>query len=422
MRCSKRKAWIALRKSGLGLAVAVAVLMFTAPARADADFSRWLELLWADAQKQGVLRNTFDEALTGVQLDLSLPDLALPGRRPKEQAEFIKLPADYLSEAQLSRLTQAGRRHLTTYNTTLRAIEAKYGVPGNIVIAVWGRETDYGAEVQRHSVVRSLITQAYAGRRKELFRNELLIALKLIQSGTIKATAMGSFTGAMGHTQFEPSDFEKFAVDGDGDGKIDLENSIPDALASAAKQLRNYGWKRGKQWGFEVRVPRELICTEGSPYLKRSLADWLDLGLMPASGAGISRDMLNDRGWLLLPAGAYGPGFLALENFQALRQYNASDLYVLFVGNLADRIAGGPAFEMPWAKLQQFSSRDVEELQTLLNKKKFYLDPVDGRLGSVTRRAIGLYQSAAGVPIDCWPSKNVLDHLRSSNVENKSRP
>src|SRR5580765_7841923 len=206
-------------------------------------------------------------------------------------------------------------------------------------------------------------------------------------------------------------DFEKFAADGDGDGKVDLENSIPDALASAAKQLRDYGWKRGKQWGFEVRIPRELSCTEASPDLKKSLADWLDLGLMPAFGAGISRDMLDDQA-CLLPAGAYGPGFLALENFQALRQYNASDLYALFVGNLADRIAGGPVFERPWAKLQQFSSRDVEEIQTLLSKKKFYLDPVDGRPGSLTRRAIGLYQRAAGIPFDCWPSKIVLDHLR----------
>jgi len=422
MRCPKHKAWIAIRKSGLGLAVAAAVLAFGAPARADADFGRWLQLLWVDAQKQGVSRDTFDEALTGVQLDLNLPDLVLPGRRPKEQAEFIKLPAAYLPDAQLSRLAQAGRRHLTTYKTTLRAIEAKYGVPGNVVIAVWGRETDYGAEVQRHNVIRSLVTLAYVGRRKELFRNELLIALKLIQNGTMKATAMGSFTGAMGHTQFEPSDFEKFAADGDADGKVDLENSIPDALASAAKQLRDYGWKRGKQWGFEVRIPRKLSCTEASPDLKRSLADWLDLGLMPAFGAEISRDILDDQAWLLLPAGAYGPGFLALENFQALRQYNASDLYALFVGNLADRIAGGPVFERPWAKLQQFSSRDVEEIQTLLSKKKFYLDPVDGRPGSLTRRAIGLYQRAAGIPIDCWPSKILLGHLRGSSVENKFAP
>jgi hypothetical protein len=160
------------------------------------------------------------------------------------------------------------------------------------------------------------------------------------------------------------------------------------------------------------------------PDITKSLADWLDLGLKPSPGAGISRDMINlaDQAWLLLPAGTYGPGFLALENFQALRQYNASDLYVLFVGNLADRIAGGPAFERPWTKLPQFSSRDVEKIQTLLSKKKFYLYPVDGRPGSLTRRALGLYQSAAGIPIDCWPSKSVLDHLRSSNLGEKSRP
>lgn len=422
MRYLMRQAWSGRGAFGLSLAVVLAVLALGAPALADADFTRWLQLLWIDAQKQGISRATFDEALTGVQLDLSLPDLAVPGQRPKEQAEFIKLPAAYLPEAQLSRLAQAGRRHLATYKTTLRAIEAKYGVPGNVVIAVWGRETDYGAEVQRHNVIRSLVTLAYLGRRKEMFRNELLIALKLIQNGTIKATAMGSFTGAMGHTQFEPSDFEKFAADGDGDEKIDLENSIPDALASAAKQLRDYGWKRGKQWGFEVRVPRDLSCTEASPDLKRSLADWLDLGLMPALGAEISRDMRNDQAWLLLPAGTYGPGFLALDNFQALRQYNASDLYVLFVGNLADRIAGGLPFEKPWARLPQFANRDVEEIQALLSKKKFYFDPIDGRPGSYTRRAVGLYQRAAGIPIDCWPSKIVLEHLRNSNVENKLTP
>ena len=264
MRCPKHKAWIAIRKSGLGLAVAAAVLAFGAPARADADFGRWLQLLWVDAQKQGVSRETFDEALTGVQLDLNLPDLVLPGRRPKEQAEFIKLPAAYLPEAQLSRLAQAGRRHLTTYKTTLSAIDSKYSVPGNVVIAVWGRETDYGAEVQRHNVIRSLVTLAYVGRRKELFRNELLIALKLIQNGTIKATAMGSFTGAMGHTQFEPSDFEKFAADGDGDGKVDLENSIPDALASAAKQLRGPHTSRTKLHGSFARSQEVASRLAGS--------------------------------------------------------------------------------------------------------------------------------------------------------------
>jgi len=255
-------------------AAALILVVFSSAVRADADFELWLKQLWFDAQQRGVSQATFDGAMKGLQLDLSLPDLVIPGRPLKEQAEFVKLPADYLPEQQLSGLAKAGRRHLLFYKSTLQKIEAEYGVPGNIAIAVWGRETDYGAERQRHNVIRSLATQAYLGRRKDMFRDELLIALKLVQSGTIRMDAMGSWSGAMGQTQFEPSDFEKFAVDGDGDGKIDLSNSIPDALASAAKQLRDYGWRRGKQWGFEVRVPQGINCIEASPDVKRPLADW----------------------------------------------------------------------------------------------------------------------------------------------------
>jgi lytic murein transglycosylase len=390
-------------------------VLFGSAVQADADFESWLTQLWHDAEKQGVSRATFDGAMKGLQLDFSLPDLVIPGRPLKEQAEFTKLPADYLPEKQLSGLAKAGRRYLSTYGDTLKKIEADYGVPGNVVIAVWGRETDYGAERQRHNVIRSLATEAYLGRRKDMFRNELLIALRLVQSGMIKIDAMGSWSGAMGLTQFEPSDFEKFAVDGDGDQKIDLSHSIPDALASAAKQLRDYGWKRDKQWGFEVRVPQGISCLDAVPDVKRPLAAWLDLGLMPAAGAGISRDMLNDEASLVLPAGSYGPGFLALENFQVLRRYNASDLYAIFVGHLADLIAGGPAFETAWTKLSPFSGRDVEEIQKLLSSRKYYHDTIDGRLGSVTRRAIGEYEKTANVRVDCWPSRILLDQLRRSD-------
>jgi lytic murein transglycosylase len=409
----KVMAWITPR-TAIGLALASLILvLFGGAARADANFDAWLSQLWHDAEKQGVSRATFDGAMTGLQLDLSLPDLVIPGRPLKEQAEFTKLPADYLPENQLSGLAKAGRRHLSSYADTLQKIEADYGVPGNVVIAVWGRETDYGAERQRHNVIRSLATEAYLGRRKDMFRNELLIALRLIQSGMIKNDAMGSWSGAMGLTQFEPSDFEKFAVDGDGDKKIDLSHSIPDALASAAKQLRDYGWKRDKRWGFEVRVPPAVSCLEAVPDVKRPLADWLDRGLMPAAGARISRDMRNDEASLVLPAGSYGPGFLALENFQVLRRYNASDLYAIFVGHLADLIAGGAAFETPWTRLSPVSGRDVEEIQKLLGGKKYYHDAIDGRLGSITRRAIGDYEAAAGMRVDCWPSKILLDRLRS---------
>jgi lytic murein transglycosylase len=398
------------------MAVAWLILvLFGSAVQADADFASWLNALRHDAENQGVLQATFDRAMKGLQLDLSLPDLVIPGRPLKEQAEFIKLPADYLPEQQLSGLAKAGRRYLSTYRDKLQEIEAEYGVPGNVVIAVWGRETDYGAERQRHNVIRSLLTEAYLGRRKDMFRNELLIALRLLQKGVISTDTMGSWSGAMGLTQFEPSDIEKFAVDGDGDQKIDLSNSIPDALASAAKQLRDYGWKRDKQWGFEVRVPPGISCLEAVPDVRRSLADWLDLGLMPAVGARISKDMLGDEASLVLPGGSYGPGFLALENFQVLRRYNASDLYALFVGHLADLIAGAPAFEIAWTKLSPLNGRDIEEIQRLLSSRKYYHDTIDGRLGSATRGAIGEYQKAADLRVDCWPSKNLLDQLRHSD-------
>ena len=398
------------------MAIASLVLvLFGSAVQADADFASWLNALRHDAENQGVSQATFDRAMKGLLLDLSLPDLVIPGRPLKEQAEFIKLPADYLPEPQLSALAKAGRRYLSTYRDELQKIEAEYGVPGNVVIAVWGRETDYGAERQHHNVLRSLLTEAYLGRRKDMFRNELLIALRLVQSGVISTDTMGSWSGAMGLTQFEPSDIERFAVDGDGDQKIDLANSIPDALASAAKQLRDYGWQRDKQWGFEVRVPDGISCLEAVPDVKRSIADWRGLGLMPAVGARISKDMLNDEASLVLPAGSYGPGFLALENFQVLRRYNASDLYALFVGHLADLIAGAPPFEIAWTKLSPLNGRDIEETQKLLSSKKYYHDTVDGRLGSATRRSIGEYQKAAELRVDCWPSKSLLDQLRHSD-------
>jgi lytic murein transglycosylase len=398
------------------MAIASLVLvLFGSAVQADADFASWLNALRHDAENQGVSQATFDRAMKGLLLDLSLPDLVIPGRPLKEQAEFIKLPADYLPEPQLSALAKAGRRYLSTYRDELQKIEAEYGVPGNVVIAVWGRETDYGAERQHHNVIRSLLTEAYLGRRKDMFRNELLIALRLVQSGVISTDTMGSWSGAMGLTQFEPSDIERFAVDGDGDQKIDLANSIPDALASAAKQLRDYGWQRDKHWGFEVRVPEGISCLEAVPDVKRSIADWRGLGLTPAVGARISKDMLGDEASLVLPAGRYGPGFLALENFQVLRRYNASDLYALFVGHLADLIAGAPPFEIAWTKLSPLNGRDIEETQKLLSSKKYYHDTVDGRLGSATRRSIGEYQKAAELRVDCWPSKSLLDQLRHSD-------
>lgn len=405
-----------IRSASICLVACLILQVLCGPARADPAFDRWRAQLWLDAQKRGISQAIFEQAISNVQLDLTLPDLAIPGLPLKEQAEFVKPPADYLSEQQMSQLAIVGYRQLAKYKDLLRKIEADYGVPGNVVIAIWGRETDYGAERQRHYVIPSLVTLAYLGRRKDMFRNELLIALDLIQRGQISMDAVGSWSGAMGHTQFEPSDFIKFAVDGDGDNKIDLTNSIPDALASAAKQLHDYGWQRSKRWAIEVRLPAEVSCVESSPDIKRSLAAWLQLGLLPAGGVGVSIDMMDDPASLILPAGIYGPAFLAFENFQVFRRYNQADVYALFVGHLADLIAGGVAFETPWKKLPPLYNRDVENIQALLRDRGYYFDVIDGRLGPVTRRAIGQFQQTARLNVDCWPSKAVLDNLRRSNV------
>ncbi|MGY8668826.1 lytic murein transglycosylase, partial [Bradyrhizobium sp. UFLA05-109] len=362
-----------LRRTAISGTVALALLTQAMEARADPTFDTWRAQLWQEAKARGVKQAVFDRA-TDVQLDLGLPDLVIPGRPVQEQAEFARLPADYLPRQQLAGLARTGARHFETYRSLLARIEADYGVPGNAVIAIWGRETDYGAEVQRHPVFQALVTQAYLGRRKDLFRTELLIALDLVQNGTISMDAKGSYTGAIGQTQFEPSDFLKFAADGDGDGKIDLERSIPDALASGAKQLRDYGWQRGKRWGFEVRLPPTVSCVESSPDIKRPLEAWLKLGVTPVGGAGITTGMLQEQAQLLMPAGVYGPAFLVFANFQAIRSYNQSDVYALFVGHLADLIAGGAPFEKPWAKLRPLRNSEVAAIQMQLSKSGYYSD------------------------------------------------
>ena len=240
--------------------VMAAALVFgaaRAPARADAAFQQFLQSLWPDAQKLGVSRPTFDAATRGLEPDLSLPDLALPGRAdtaPK-QPEFVQTPADYVRESSIARLAAQGKKLLETHRATLDAIERQFGVQPSVLLAIWGRETAYGGYKLPHDALRVLATQAYTGRRKDMFRGEFLAALKMLQDGVPREKMRSSWGGAMGLTQFLPSEFYKHAVDFDGDGKVDIWTSIPDALASAAKQLANKGWQRGERWAYEVRVP-----------------------------------------------------------------------------------------------------------------------------------------------------------------------
>ena len=360
-------------------------------------------------------RATFDAVTRELTPDLGLPDLALPGRPATgaAQAEFTQTPAAYLSERSLQNLAGRGRRLLQQHRSPLDAIEARFGVPAPVLLAIWGRETAFGDAKLPHDVLRALATQAYAGRRKERFREELLAALKLVEEGRLPpARRRSSWAGAIGLVQFLPSDYQRYGSDGDGDGAADIWTSAPDALASAASQLAAKGWRRGRRWAHEVRVPKGLDCTQADPALKLPLREWLRRGFASATGATPAD--LGEEVSLLLPAGTGGPAFLIGANYFVVKEYNFSDLYVLFVGNLADRIAGGGPFATPWPVLPQLSARDIEELQKRLTDVGFYTGAIDGKAGMATRLSLGRFQTARGLAADCWPSPAALQSLRAA--------
>ncbi len=407
------------------IAAALAFILFlpiaSSPARAaDAAFQKWLAEQWPAAQSMGVSRSTFDLATRGLEPDLSLPDLEIPGKpKAPEQAEFIRSPAEYLSDTTIARLAAQGQKLAQEHRAALAAIERQYGVPGNVIIAIWGRETAYGTYRLPHNAVRVLATQGYLGRRKDQFRQEFLLALKMIEEGHVKLADMkSSWAGAMGHTQFLPSDFYKYAVDFDGDGRRDIWASVPDALASAAKQLLDKGWQPGKRWAHEVRAPRDVDCAIAEPGVRMAIGEWLKRGFAPAHGRKFAREELIEEASLLMPAGTYGPAFLTPKNYFVLKEYNVSDLYVLFVGHLSDRIAGPRPFERPWDKVTQLQTAEVEVMQRVLAARGLYRDRIDGRAGMLTRAALGNYQKTNGLKLDCWPTAAVLGHMRGKAGKN----
>jgi lytic murein transglycosylase len=397
------------------LAVLVAAWFGIAAAPARADFLAFLERLWPEAQRHGVSRATFDAATRGLTPDLNLPDLVIPGRpeRPdRSQPEFVQTPAAYVSEKSIARLAEHGRRLLAQHRATLTAIEQQIGVPATVVLAIWGRETDFGRHKVPHSAIRALATQAYVGRRKEQFREEFVLALKMVQEGHARLDMKSSWAGALGLTQFLPSDFYRYGVDFDGDGKRDMFNSVPDALASAARQLVGKGWQRGKRWAYEVRAPAGIDCTIAQPEHVMPLSEWLKRGYVPAHGRKPSASELAEPASLLLPEGTYGPAFLTPKNYYVIKDYNFSDLYVLFVGHLSDRITDARSFETPWSQSTQLRTAEVEAMQRRMTELGLYRDKIDGKAGMLTRAALGAYQKANGLKLDCWPTAEVLAHMR----------
>ena len=384
---------------------------------ADTTFQKWLEGVWPDAQKAGVSRKTFDMATRGLEPDLSLPDLDLPGRpgQPQRgQAEFVQTPADYVKETSIARLADQARKLAAEHRATLAAIEQKFGVPPSVLLAIWGRETDFGRSKDPTSAMRVLATQAYVGKRKDFFRNEFLLALKMLEEGHDQARRHAQLLGrrhgahavpAVRILQIRASTSTATAAATSGT-RCPMRSPPPRSSSSArAGSPACTGPTRCTR-------PRASIARTACPShaaARRMAQARLRAGLRPQARCGRARAQPAS---LLLPEGTYGPAFLTLKNYYVIKEYNFSDLYVLFVGHLSDRITDPRPFETPWSKNTQLRTDQVEPMQRTLTKLGLYKDKIDGKAGMLTRSALGAYQKANGLKVDCWPTAAVLEHMQ----------
>ena len=384
----------------------------------DSAFTRFIASLWPEAQAAGVSRAIFDAETRALEPDYKLPDLILPGRPATGaagQAEFVQVPADYVREASIARLAAEGQKLMAKHRTALNEIEKRFGVPASVVLAIWGRETDYGRYALPYDMLRVVATQAYVGRRKDQYRTEFILALKILGEGAVtRKDFRSSWAGATGYTQFLPSEYYKHGVDLDGDGRVDIWHSVPDALASAAQQLVNKGWQPGVRWAYEVRPPANVDCTMGVPEVNKPIGEWLRAGFVPVRGQKLNAAEQAQPVSLLQVEGIYGPAFLSTKNYFVIKEYNFSDLYVLFVGHLSDRITNPLPFATPWSASTQMRTKDVEAMQGHLTRIGLYKDKLDGKAGMQTRAALGAYQKSAGLKVDCWPSEAVLRSMTAA--------
>ena len=366
----------------------------------------WIADFRGRALAQGIRADVLDAAFDGVRYD---PEII---RRDRNQSEFTKTIWDYLSTAVSESRIANGREALRRHADVLEAVERTHGVEKEIVAAIWGLESAYGAHRGSEPVIQSLATLAYDGRRGEFFEEQLVAALRIVQAGDTAPGAMtGSWAGAMGHTQFIPTSFLAYAVDGTGDGRRDIWSDDPaDALASTAAYLAGFGWTKGQPWGVEVALPEGFDYAEARRDLTRLPSDWARLGVRGADGSEVP-----DHGpaSVLLPAGAGGAAFLIFDNFAVIERYNTADAYVIGVGHLADRLAGGGPILSDWPQDDRaLTFAERQEMQRLLTRAGFDTQGVDGRVGPLTVDAIRGFQAASDLIPDGYASLALLQRLR----------
>ena len=388
----------------LSLGMAAALLTLSAPARAD--FEDCLAGLQAQAAAQGISAQTFRAATTGIAHDPKVLELS------QAQPEFKTPIWDYMAALVDEERVDDGKAAMRQHAQALASAEARYGVDRHTIAAVWGVESNFGKNLGKMPLVQSFATLICANhRRKDFFKGELMATLKIIERGDIDPSRLtGSWAGAFGQTQFMPTTYQRLAVDGDGDGRRDLVDSVPDAVASTANFLRVAKWNNGQPWGYEVKVPRGFNAGAAGRKNKKAVAHWASLGVTRIDGRPLSGE--GPVG-ILLPAGSDGPAFLVTKNFDALYSYNAAESYGLAIAVLSDRLRGRAGIQAEWPTDDPPLSRaERRDLQARLTKRGFDVGEPDGKVGSKTRDAIKEVERSLGMPATGRPGAKVLEALR----------
>lgn len=366
-----------------------------------ANFAQWLNEFRRYAAGQGISEATLASALDGVRYRERVIEL------DRYQPEFVRPIWEYLDSAVSSTRIANGQEKLGEHRETAQQMQQRYGIPAEIVVAIWGIESNYGSNFGDFSTLEALATLAYDGRRRDFARGELLAALRIIDQGDISAEQMkGSWAGAMGHTQFIPSSFEAYAVDGDNNGRRDIWGSIPDVMASTANYLARANWQTGQPWGAEVVLPTSFDYSQTE---RRSSAEWAAQGVRAVNG-----ELPNfDSAAIIVPAGAEGPSFLVGPNFRSILRYNNATSYALAVATLADAIAGREGISQSWPRDQAPLTRDdVRSLQQRLNSAGYSVGTADGIMGPNTQQGLRAFQRDQGLTPDGFATQSLLERLR----------
>lgn len=379
------------------------------PADPAAAFAGWLAAFRAEAVAQGIPPGTFDAALAGAQPIERVIEL------DRRQPEFLQTFADYLGRRVTPAQVARGQAMLAEHAALLDAVEARYGVPRAVLVAFWGLETRYGGYLGSFNIPASLATLAWEGRRSAFFKSQLIDALRIVDAGHVAAADMnGSWAGAMGQMQFMPSTFRAYALDGDGDGRIDLWNSLPDALHSAANYLKRAGWRAGEPVAREVRLPENFDWRQARTTHRAPLADWIAAGVAPADGG--AWPAVAGPAAIVLPQGWQGPAFMVFGNFDVVMQWNRSVHYALTVAQLANQLAGGTPLAAQAGEPGALSTAQIRAMQHYLNTLGYDTGVPDGLMGPRTQSALRRFQAAQNLPADGYPSPGVYARVEAAHV------